>query len=145
MHWEETDFINPGQFTVVRLELHCGALILGSVAHSLLTATDDDSWASLDQVAEHSSQAARERCTHAAISLQRDLVTNTLVFRDHNHALTSSDLAGQTIAQASAWLRSKSLEPMGTETTIAQREYADLPACTPLAGGIFALVVAETG
>jgi hypothetical protein len=72
-------------------------------------------------------------------------VTNTLVFRDHKRALTSSVLAGQTIAQASVWPRSKSLELMGTETTITQREYADLPACTPLAGGTFAPVAAETG
>jgi hypothetical protein len=72
-------------------------------------------------------------------------VTNTLVFRNHNRALTSSDLAGQTIAQASVWLRSKSLELMGTETTIAQREYADSPARAPLAGGAFAPVAGETG
>jgi hypothetical protein len=72
-------------------------------------------------------------------------VTNTLVFRNHNRALTSSDLAGQTISQASAWPCSKSLELMGTETAIAQREYADSPACVPLAGGTFAPVAAETG
>jgi hypothetical protein len=72
-------------------------------------------------------------------------VTNTLVFRDHNRALTSSDLTGQTIAQASVWLRSKSLELMGTETTIAQREYADLPARAPLASGTFAPVAGENG
>jgi len=34
---------------------------------------------------------------------------------------------------------------MGTETAIAQREYADSPACVPLARGTFAPVAAETG
>jgi len=33
----------PGRLTAARLELHCGALILGSVGHSVLTATDDES------------------------------------------------------------------------------------------------------
>jgi hypothetical protein len=33
----------PGRLTAARLDLHCGALILGSVAHSVLMATDDES------------------------------------------------------------------------------------------------------
>jgi hypothetical protein len=45
----------------------------------------------------------RANCARTrAITLHHGPVTNTLVFRDHNHALASFDLAGQTIAKASA-------------------------------------------
>ena len=47
MQWQDTGAVPPRSLKAARLQLHYGALVLGSAAHSVLQPADDDSHTNL--------------------------------------------------------------------------------------------------
>ncbi|MCA8953078.1 MAG: hypothetical protein KDE27_26435 [Planctomycetes bacterium] len=130
MNWQPTGRIPPDSLTSARLQLHYGAYVLGSTAHSVLPPVEDDSHTNLGFEPAFRSLATRDLPTSHRLHL--DIETFTLVLRDGDRSVASRPLAGETVDGALAWIAVTLSRP------VARREYPDFPASPLATDGAFA-------
>ena len=135
MEWNPTGQVPPGELADARLELHYGALVLGSVAHSVLPHAEDDSHTNLGVIGD----ALRTHGLDAAGELTLDLEMSTLVLalRDRGRDLARLELEGKTLDEALRWTAEQLRGPLGADVSVSRREYPDFPDSPVGQGGAF--------
>jgi len=127
----QNSLINP------RLQLHYGALILGSTADSLLEAVDDDSQTNLGF---HRSSLSFE--SHALdgpgqFLLRLEIPTLTLELRQRESSVARYGLAGNTMTAALSWVEDQLGRVCGFKSSLSLREYPGFPESPLATGAVF--------
>lgn len=125
----------PGALAAERLQLHYGAWVLASVAHSLLEHEDDDSHTNLGiegpgelLATRHLRPGSAERCGLRFEDL-------TLVWLRGDRQIAALPLPGASFADALAWADDVARRERGRG--VQRREFPDFPASELGAGGTF--------
>jgi len=135
----ELGSIDPKTLKAERLQLHYGALILGSTANSLLNPKEDDSHTSLHFLPETTQLVSRPLFGHSTVRLFLSFPKLKLAFIDNQNELATLGLAGVTMQEAYDWATGFA-ERHGPilAKQVVQRDYADFPDSELARGGAFA-------
>lgn len=130
MDWIDTGGVAPRSLTAARLQLHCGALVLGSVANATLPESGER-----DDVIGYDPRH-RSLCTPpldaGGLALHLDLETLELALRAGDETAASFALARRTLADAIRWIGAQ------LQTDVPLPDVARLAAGPVLADGAFA-------
>ena len=137
MKWQQTGAVSPKSLAATRLQLHYGAYVLGSVAHSVLPTAADDSHSNLGFEPQTGSLSTRELGN--GLRLDLDLASFELAVRSGTKTVAQQQLAGQTLAGALSWV-AEALTANGVTAAISRREYPDFPVSPIMTGGTFSQV-----
>ena len=136
MEWMTIGRSAPTSLTETRVQLHYGALVLASAAHSVLPKADDDSHTNLGIDSSLRSLDTRGLGGSPEATVQLDIPGFELVVRAGSSA-ERMPLDGQTIPAALSWLSGRLTACTGSTVAVTRREYPDFPESPIMAGASF--------
>ena len=134
MNWKETGDVERSALADERLQLHYGAYLLASAAHSILPHEDDDSHSNLELNADHMALVTRSFLS--GFTLQLNLVPFEIVVCRGGVVKSSTLLTGQSVDQVLGWIE-RALGSQGLEMSVARRNYPDFPESPLMQSGVF--------
>ena len=117
-----------------RLQLHYGAYILASAAHSLIEHASDDSHTNLG--ISRGSRSLVTRDLRVGLALHLDVEPFALALRNGHTTVASHSLGGQTLDGALSWIE-KTLATQGLPVSVVRREFPDFPESPLMSNGEF--------
>jgi hypothetical protein len=135
MAWNQIGNVAPAALSDARLQLHYGALVLGSTAHSVLAHAADDSHTNLGVVA--GALRTQPLDPSGELSLELQMKTFSIAFENGLETSTRIDLEGKTLDEALRWVESQLQERIDPDATVGLRNYPDFPETLLTRGGRF--------
>lgn len=124
MSWNQIGQADPEALASTRLQLHYGAYLLGSAAHSVLPHAADDSHTNLGFDTGRPSLVTHDFPNGLALYL--DLIPFELAIRRGDKLVAAKGLSGESVDQALRWI-SDTLVAEGIEADVTRRVYPDFP------------------
>lgn len=136
--WQPLKPIASEALRDARLELHAAAVLLASVAGSILPARSDDSHSNLAWIADPMGFATRNLGSdtdahHLALAGKEQ----SLRWMHGDQRLAELSLPGRTLRDGLEWAEQVARGALSRGVDIAERRYPDMPAIDALEGGAF--------